>query len=94
MGEHWVNPSLVDPVFDPLQPESLLYEPGADGKHTLVGLEYIVIDVGQDRPSFGGRPFDVGGAPIPAPHWTLHLWLWRDNPSGLFAPFNPDVTCP
>src|SRR5687767_2746611 len=28
MGYHWVNPHLVDPVFDPLKPEALLYATG------------------------------------------------------------------
>jgi hypothetical protein len=27
-------------------------------------------------------------------HYDLHVWLWQHNPSGLFAPWNPDVTCP
>jgi hypothetical protein len=27
------------------------------------------------------------------PHYELHMWLYRDNPNGLFAPFNPDVSC-
>ena len=24
---------------------------------------------------------------------SLHVWLWKFNPSGLFAPFNPNVSC-
>lgn len=95
MGYHWVNPSLVDPVFDPLKPEALLYAPGPGGQLRLIGLEYIVINAGQPAPVFGGeQPFDVGGTPIPAPHWSLHLWLYEHNPSGMFAPFNPNVSCP
>src|SRR5262245_32733211 len=31
MGFHWVNGSLVDPVFDPLKPEAVLYEPTKNG---------------------------------------------------------------
>lgn len=94
MGVHWLRESLVDPVFDPLHPETLLFAPGPDGKPRLVAVEYIVIDVGQPAPTFGGQAFDVGGAPPPVPHWSLHVWLWKDNPSGLFAAFNPDVSCP
>ena len=94
MGYHWVNPSLVDPVFDPLNPEAVLYATGPSGNLRLVALEYIVIDVGQPAPMFGDQPFDVGGAPIPAPHWTLHVWLYEHNPSGMFTPFNPNVSCP
>jgi hypothetical protein len=94
MGYHWVNPSLVDPVFDPLKPEALLYATGPGGNLRLVAVEYLVINVGQPRPMFGDQPFDIGGAPIPVPHWTLHVWLYEDNPSGLFMPFNPNITCP
>ena len=27
-------------------------------------------------------------------HYDLHVWLWKKNPAGLFAPTNPDVRCP
>jgi hypothetical protein len=27
------------------------------------------------------------------PHFDRHVWLYRDNPSGLFAQFNPAVSC-
>ena len=94
MGFHWVNHSLADPAFDPLRPEALLYAPNAHGKLKLVGVEYIVIDVGQPAPTFAGQPFNVGGTPVPVPHWSLHVWVHKSNPSGLFAPFNPDVICP
>ena len=94
MGYHWVNPALVDAEFDLLKPEAILYATGADGKLRLVALEYIVVNVGQARPMFGSQPFDVGGTPLPAPHWSLHVWLYENNPSGMFRPFNPNVTCP
>ena len=94
MGVHWLNESLVDPVFDPLQPENVLFAPGPNGIPKLVAVEYIVINVGQPAPTFGGQAFDVGGTPVPVPHWSLHVWLWKDNPDGLFAMFNPNVSCP
>ena len=94
MGYHWANRSLVDPTFDPLKPEVVLYASGPGGKLRLVALEYIVINVGQPRPSFGDQLFDIGGSPVPVPHWSLHVWLYENNPSGLFVPFNPNITCP
>ena len=94
MGHHWANTALVDPVFDATQPEVMLYAPTKNGKLELVAVEYIVVNTGQARPSFDGHLFDVGGAPIPVAHWTLHVWIGKPNPSGLFAPFNPDVDCP
>ena len=27
------------------------------------------------------------------PHFGRHVWIYRDNPNGVFAPFNPAVTC-
>ena len=93
MGVHWLNESLVDPVFDPLHPETVLFASGSNGIPKLVAVEYVVIDVGQPAPTFGGQAFDVGGTPVPVPHWSLHVWLWKDNPSGLFTAFNPGVSC-
>lgn len=94
MGFHWVNQALVDPVFDPLKPEAVLYEPGPDGQPKFVAVEYIVINVGQPAPTFDGQPFNVGGTPVPVAHWSLHVWVNRENPNGLFTSFNPDVDCP
>lgn len=93
MGFHWVNPSLVDPNFDPMQPEVVLYAPGPNGQLELVAVEYIVMDNGQGRPSLGDHPFDIGGTPIPASHWSLHVWLYENNPDGIFTAPNPVISC-
>jgi hypothetical protein len=89
MGFHWVNQALVDPVFQPGRPEAVLY----DMQGRLIAVEYIVIDVGQPRPSFGGQLFDIGGTPVPVPHYSLHAWVHFENPTGMFTPFNPRVVC-
>jgi len=94
MGHHWANQAKVDPIFNPMEPEVVLYAPDKHGKMKLVAIEYIVIDVGQPRPHFGDHPMDIGGTPVPVPHWSLHVWVHQDNPSGVFAPFNPTVACP
>ncbi len=94
MGYHWVNEDLVDPFFEIDKPEALLYELDANGNYKLTGIEYIVIDIGQPHPHFGDYPFDVGGTPIPVDHYSLHVWLYKDNPNGLFEPYNPNVNCP
>jgi hypothetical protein len=26
--------------------------------------------------------------------YTLHVWIWRHNPSGMRADWNPEVICP
>jgi hypothetical protein len=27
-------------------------------------------------------------------HYDLHVWVWEDNPLGLFAPVNSNLACP
>jgi hypothetical protein len=40
-------------------------------------------------------PMAGHGPPGTAPwHYDLHVWLWETNPSGMFADFNPNVSCP
>ena len=42
MGIHYVNPAYVgDEVIDIAKPEAVMYEPSADGKMTLIAVEYI-----------------------------------------------------
>lgn len=93
---------------DFLQPAVLLYEPQADGSLELVGVENLVFMAaweaagGTAPPSFHGVQWDrmvddpateLDEAHMFAPHYDRHIWLYRDNPNGLFAQFNPAVTC-
>ena len=47
-------------------------------------------------PQLFGRTFALIGEPnrygLPA-FYELHVWLWQPNPSGMFADWNPNVTC-
>jgi hypothetical protein len=27
------------------------------------------------------------------PHYQLHVWVWKNNPNGMYTPFNPNVSC-
>jgi len=38
----------------------------------------------------GPMPGHVPGMPW---HWDLHAWIWANNPSGVFEPWNPAVSC-
>lgn len=60
MGVHFINFEAVDDVFDPIEPEALVYEP----------------------------------RPAPFADFELHAWIWKGNPNGVFADFNPKVSCP
>ncbi|MBB6122098.1 hypothetical protein [Nocardiopsis algeriensis] len=102
MGFHYANRDLIDRELDVREPEVLVYQPDGYGGHKLVALEYYFVDEDQDpstdgdRPSLFGQPFDgpdeAQGPGLPV-NYTLHVWLWQHNPSGMFAPFNPAGSC-
>ncbi|HEY7489238.1 MAG TPA: hypothetical protein VH912_32675 [Streptosporangiaceae bacterium] len=103
MGVHYVNGSLVgDGKINPLTPEAVVYEPGRGGRLHLVAVEYVVIkeawDAGHRHPPmlFGHR-FNFTASPnrygLP-PFYSLHAWVWKHNPAGTFAMWNPRVHCP
>lgn len=97
MGIHYVNFALVgDGVLDVAQPEVLVYEPAADGRLALVAAEYMIPQQMWAQQGHAGLPslFGHDFEPGPMATWTLHAWVWRNNPSGMFAPFNPTVSCP
>jgi hypothetical protein len=92
---------------DWMQPAILLYEPQADGSLALVGVENLVwqkawAEKGDPVPEINGRMWDAM-ADDPAtdadeahnfmPHYDQHVWIFRENPSGVLEPFNPTVTC-
>ncbi len=27
-------------------------------------------------------------------HYDRHVWLWKDNPNGLYDNWNPTISCP
>lgn len=101
MGVHFVNFGLLGKVLDPLKPQILVYEP-VGGKLQLVAAEWFVpiSPEVKDRPQLFGQPFDgpmEGHHPLQPQglnHYDLHVWLWKENPSGTFAPTNPRVKCP
>ncbi|CAL9381052.1 hypothetical protein SUDANB121_01066 [Nocardiopsis dassonvillei] len=102
MGYHYANPYLIDRKLDIRTPEVLVYQPDGYGGRKLVALEYYYVDADQDvetdddRPSLFGQPFDgpdEGQEPGLPVNYTLHVWLWQHNPSGLFSPWNPAGSC-
>jgi hypothetical protein len=100
MGIHFLNPALLGPEVDPLRPQILLYEP-TGGKLRLIAAEWFVpLATGvKTRPALFGAPFDgpmEGHHPVMPTdlhHYDLHVWLWKENPAGLFKPINPSMTC-
>jgi len=106
MGYHYFNPSLgMDSKVNLTTPEILMYASAGNGLR-LVGVEYFVGISAPDAPIpnpappvpvLFGLPFDgpmLGHIPGMPPHYDLHVWIWQPNPSGMFAMWNPKVTCP
>jgi hypothetical protein len=103
MGIHAINDELMaTDTIDPLRPEILLYVPKSNGRLELVGVEYWKADAdgdlntAEDRPSVLGQLVDgpmPGHNPMMPVHYDLHVWVAADHPSGLFAPFNPAISC-
>jgi hypothetical protein len=92
MGFHYVKRERVDLTPNAAEPELLVYMPGDDGVPHLVAVEYLVPGLPTDTPpELFGQRFHftelVSG-------WTLHAWIWRNNPNGLFEDFNPKLRCP
>ena len=103
MGVHWADPDLVaDKQIVATRPEALVYAPDDDGTLVLAAVEYVVLQADWDSthrrpPRLFGHTFDVTPAPnrygLPA-FYSLHAWVWKRNPAGRFAMWNPRVTCP
>ena len=90
------------------KPAILIYEPQADGSQELVAVENLVFIKAweaagnKEPPTYQGQTYNkmvddpstaVDEAHMFEPHYDLHVWLYRNNPSGMFAQFNPDVSC-
>lgn len=110
MGIHFVNPGLMgspapngDATFEPTRPEVLVYEPMHNGQLQLVAVEFLVWRAPWDvahpttSPSFLGeafaKSFGIAAHGLPN-HYELHVWLWKQNANGMFAEWNPKVSCP
>jgi hypothetical protein len=101
MGVHYVDGNLVgDGQLDAEHPEALMYEK-RNGRLQLLGVEYIVmVDAWHQNnelpPTLLGQVFTYNASPnrygLP-PFYALHVWAWRDNPSGTFVDWNPRVSC-
>jgi hypothetical protein len=99
MGYHYFNKALVDDlVVDPLKPEALVYAPGPNGELRLASVEYVVPGLGSNPPGVSEPPTVFGMEMhilVPAVGFYIHhAWIWRHNPAGMFADWNPEVVCP
>jgi hypothetical protein len=107
MGLHYVNLGLYahpdgtfDDQVDPYQPEIILYEPTPSGPK-LTGADYVVDAATWDKthqqaPELDGQIFHFFDAPNRfglRPFYTLHVWAWKDSPTGTFVNWHKNVRC-
>jgi len=100
MGVHLLNPANIGPKLDPAKPQVLIYEPVGD-KLVLAGAEWFVPvqAAGGVVPSIFGQtlagPMDGHEPIMPTSlrHYDLHVWLWKDNPRGVFTSTNAALKC-
>ena len=102
MGLHYVNmPLVLDGEIDARRPEIILYEPTADGQLRLTGADYLVFADAWDKthssaPELMGQKFQQFEAPnrfgLPR-FYTLHVWAWKESPTGSFVNWNAAVSC-
>ena len=103
MGVHYANGSLVDDKIQVRHPEAVVYRFTRNGHLKLAALEYLVTREAwranhpTGRPELFGHRFnftpDGNRFGLPA-YFSLHAWLWYDNPAGTYQMFNPRVFCP
>ena len=93
VGMVYVNPQRLDGSIDLSQPEALVYEPRKDGPPKLVAVELAIPYAAWSAP----QPPQFLGATFQAEDefqvFGLHVWVWRQNPNGLFEEANPRVRC-
>jgi len=102
MGLHYVNMSLVGAgVLDATRPQIVIYEPLPNGRRRLIGADYLLLAEAWDAKNAGppqlmGQLFHLFEAPnrfgLP-PFYTLHVWAWKNSPTGTFVNWNHDVSC-
>jgi hypothetical protein len=102
MGMHFVNGPLVgDGELDPTRPEIVIYEPLPNGKLKLIGADFLVLAdqwnaTHAGPPEMMGQLFHLFDAPnrfgLPA-FYTLHVWAWKESPTGAFVNWHQNVSC-
>jgi len=102
MGLHYVNfPLVLDGVLDPRRPEIVIYEPLPNGRLRLVGADFLVL--ASDWHSKNPAPPELMGQLLhlfESPNrfglpdfYTLHVWAWKENPTGTFSNWHANVSC-
>jgi hypothetical protein len=102
MGLHYVNfPLVIDGELDPAKPEIVIYEPTPSGRLKLVGADFLVFADAWDQKGVGtpqilGQLMHLFESPnrfgLPD-FYTLHVWAWKENPTGMFVNWHSKISC-
>jgi hypothetical protein len=99
MGYHYFNwAKMDDPAIVGDDPEVLVYHTADDGTLALGAVEWVVHKPlweqagNTEPPVVFGQTLHVLN---PVLNWYIaHAWIWKHNPAGMFADWNPGVSCP
>jgi hypothetical protein len=99
MGYHYFNwAKMDDPAIVEGDPEVLVYHTADDGTLVLGAVEWVVPKAlweqagNTEPPVVFGQSLHVLN---PVLNWYVaHAWIWKHNPAGMFADWNPEVSCP
>jgi hypothetical protein len=99
MGYHYFNRELMDDLaVDVSKPEVLVYESAPNGGRKLVAVEWVARGPNSNPPGVSEAPSVLGmhmHILVPAVgFYIMHAWVWKPNPAGMFADWNPEVSCP
>jgi hypothetical protein len=79
----------------------VIYEPTENGRLNLIGADYLVLTDAWNAthataPELNGQLFHLFEAPnrfgLPA-FYTLHVWAWKESPTGTFVNWHAKVSC-
>jgi hypothetical protein len=95
MGYHYINVGILDTTVELSRPEAMVYTPSPNGLQ-LGAVEYIVPatpwdEANSEPPQLLGQSFHLN---TNLGVYVLHAWIWKNNPSGMFEDWNPNVSCP
>lgn len=110
MGHHYLNPARMDGRLAIGEPEVLLYIPdGGRMRLVGIEYVLPIFQDGRPffgpgapanpgaAPTMFGQSFNgpmAGHNPAMPWHHDLHVWMWRENPSGYFEQYNSSLSCP
>ena len=97
MGFHYIDAAALDTKLDLMHPEAMVYAPGPNGQLQLGAVEYIVPQDQWDATGSKEPPVLMGmhlHLNKDLHVYVMHAWVWKHNPAGMMADWNPEVTCP